>query len=266
MTNKPMLSVEQELIEQAIKAIEKHHSSVSWTIATELRALLDKPAAQHQGAPTPITNDMHRLMNAYRLGEFNDEGGSDTVEALSVASFDAVESHSHDTDSCMDVYCAALYEQAKPLIWLALKPKHQGEPVAWQYMTHPTWDKGEWPTEWMDCTKEAHDDYVRAPLVADWEYRTRKLYAEQPAPAAEPITDEQILEAMRPAITDADGGYVFNTAKQDVISAGRALLDAVAVPVSVVMPFKFEAVVRTSYSDGWNEALDEVARLNGVKP
>lgn len=53
-------------------------------------------------------------------------------------------------------------------------------------------------------------------------------------PALE-LSDEQILEAMRPAMMSADGGYVFDTAKQDVIDAGRAL-------------------------------LAEVARLNGVKP
>ena len=68
----------------------------------------------------------------------------------------------------------------------------QGEPVAWQYMTHPTWDKEPWPTKWDDCTKEAHDDYVRAPLVADWEYRTRKLYASQPAPVSSELV--QLLE------------------------------------------------------------------------
>ena len=51
---------------------------------------------------------------------------------------------------------------------------------------------------------------------------------EQPAPVAALITDEQILEAMRPAMMSADGGYVFDTAKQDVIEAGRALLSEVA--------------------------------------
>lgn len=47
MTNKPMLRVDRELIELAVKAIEKHHSSVSWSIATELRALLDKPVCHN---------------------------------------------------------------------------------------------------------------------------------------------------------------------------------------------------------------------------
>ena len=54
------------------------------------------------------------------------------------------------------------------------------------------------------------------------------LYAEQPEPVAFAITDDQILEAVRPAIMSADGGYVFDTAKQDVIDAGRALLAEVA--------------------------------------
>lgn len=43
-------------------------------------------------------------------------------------------------------------------------------------------------------------------------------------PDYEDDSDEQILEAMRPAICQADGGYVFDTAKDDVIAAGRALL------------------------------------------
>ena len=51
MTNKPMLSVERELLVRAVKAIEKHHSSLSWEIAEELRGLLNKPTTQHQVEP-----------------------------------------------------------------------------------------------------------------------------------------------------------------------------------------------------------------------
>lgn len=77
MTNKPMLSVERELLERAASAIEKHHGSLQWVIASDLRAIIDKPvnfltpdcpdcacvqdgqclcipskpAAQHQGEP-----------------------------------------------------------------------------------------------------------------------------------------------------------------------------------------------------------------------
>lgn len=43
MTNKPMLSVERELLERAASAIEKHHGSLQWVIASDLRAIIDKP-------------------------------------------------------------------------------------------------------------------------------------------------------------------------------------------------------------------------------
>ena len=42
MTNKPMLSVERELLERAASAIEKHHGSIQWVIASDLRAIIDK--------------------------------------------------------------------------------------------------------------------------------------------------------------------------------------------------------------------------------
>lgn len=48
MTNKPMLSVERELLERAASAIEKHHGSLQWVIASDLRALLDKPVLESQ--------------------------------------------------------------------------------------------------------------------------------------------------------------------------------------------------------------------------
>ncbi|MNP50412.1 hypothetical protein D3C76_1446760 [compost metagenome] len=83
---------------------------------------------------------------------------------------------------------------------LALVPAQEAEmvePVAWQYMTHPTWDKGAWPSEWTDCTKEAHADYVRAPLIADWEYRTRKLYTSPPAPVSVVLPERLKVDYMK---------------------------------------------------------------------
>ena len=47
------------------------------------------------------------------------------------------------------------------------------------------------------------------------------------APMTVSLTDDQILEAMHEHIYAADGGYVFDTAKADVIAAGRALLEKV---------------------------------------
>ena len=49
MTNKPMLSVERELLQTIVSV---HPSDRNYRIAIEgLRALLDKQAAQHQGEP-----------------------------------------------------------------------------------------------------------------------------------------------------------------------------------------------------------------------
>lgn len=85
-------------------------------------------AQQHQGEPVPITNDMHRLMEAYRQGEFTAEGGADTIEALAVASFDTVADHGHDADSYMAGFCASLYWQTAPFIGLALKTMTHADP------------------------------------------------------------------------------------------------------------------------------------------
>ncbi len=88
------------------------------------------PAEHSQGEPFPITNYMHRLMEACRIGEFKNKGGSETVEALAVESLDAKSSMGHDPDSYMAGYSAALYEQAEPFIWMSLSSQSQREPEA----------------------------------------------------------------------------------------------------------------------------------------
>ncbi|MGX1179350.1 hypothetical protein AB7M31_002418 [Pseudomonas sp. IAP-CY TE4608] len=88
------------------------------------------PAEESQHEPLPITNHMHRLMEACRIGEFKLEGGSETVEALAVESLDAKSSMGHDADSYMAGYSAALYEQAEPFIWMSLSSQNQREPEA----------------------------------------------------------------------------------------------------------------------------------------
>lgn len=156
----------------------------------------DKQAAQHQGDTNPITGDMYRLMEAYRIGEFSAESGSETVEALSVAAFDSVESQGHDADSYMAGYCAALYEQGKPFIGLALKPKHQVEPVKWERMS--IMEGGKW---WPCDDKEEAD----AAVLCGW--KVRALYAEQPAPVAEvmPFAEKVIAKLQRFEACVSDG-------------------------------------------------------------
>lgn len=135
------------------------------------------PAAQPQGELVPITEDMNRLMVAYKNGEFGLEGGSETVEALSVAAFDAVESHGHDADSYMSGFCAAMYEQAKPFVWLALQPQAaqpQGEPVAWIIQWAST----------IPGMRGHREVVLIEPSLNPRAATVTPLYAEQPAPVA----------------------------------------------------------------------------------
>ena len=91
--------------------------SAAWK---ELRALLDAPIPQ----PIPIGESTGRLLVAYNTGEFSNEGGSETVESLSVEAYDA-EQDQFDVDSYTRGYCVAIYEQARPL--LLHLTKHRGE-------------------------------------------------------------------------------------------------------------------------------------------
>ena len=57
MTNKPMLSVEREVIEKALRDALTIRFDTDIHV-TKLRALLDKPAAQHQGEPVAFEVDV----------------------------------------------------------------------------------------------------------------------------------------------------------------------------------------------------------------
>lgn len=114
----------------------------------------------------------------------------------------------------------------RPIVWAADdKPavQHKGDPVE---------EKSAALQDMTDLFVEAHDESVAVGkanfVLAALEKIYDSGYRKPPMPVAAPITDEQILEAMRPAMMSADGGYVFETAKDDVIEAGRALLDAAA--------------------------------------
>lgn len=173
MTNKPMLSVEREVIEGICNDFEAGRHFAVCEGAAKLRALLDKsqvePAAQPQG-------------------EVN---------------------------------------------WNSHTPKQQWGVVAYLHRNtrNPIYGLR---ALWMPITVKCASDHMQNKALAEdgkedeyhLGHETQPLYAEQPAPVVVVLTDEQILEAMRASMMDADGGYVFDTAKPDVIAAGRALLEA----------------------------------------
>ncbi|WP_317847461.1 hypothetical protein [Pseudomonas sp. HTZ2] len=125
-SNTEMVSVPRALAERISNICMFTMYKEDWRALSEILA---QPAEQLQGEPVPITSDMHRLMEAYRLGEFTAEGGSNTIESLAVESFDAVANHGHDADSYMAGFCASLYWQAAPFIGLALKPVTHADPA-----------------------------------------------------------------------------------------------------------------------------------------
>ena len=61
-----------------------------------------------------------------------------------------------------------------------------GEAVEYQFRTKPEWNKSCAWTQWVKCTKEQYDDYVRVPLLHDWRYEARILYTH-------PTPDESVL-------------------------------------------------------------------------
>ena len=58
------------------------------------------------------------------------------------------------------------------------------EPVWWQARTRPTWNDGTW-LQWRKCSEGYAQDIKKTPLLHDWLYEARALYAlpgAQPAP------------------------------------------------------------------------------------
>lgn len=96
--------------------------------------------------------------------------------------------------------------------------QQQGEPIKLSD------DVREFLQEWIDSSTGGEDEDIDYDFANQLGVLLSPLYAEQPAPVAVVMTDDQILDAMREHITSADGGYVFDTAPQDVVAAGRALL------------------------------------------
>ena len=50
------------------------------------------------------------------------------------------------------------------------------EPVWWQARTRPTWNDGTW-LQWRKCSEEYAQDIKKTPLLHDWLYEARALYA-----------------------------------------------------------------------------------------
>lgn len=234
MTNKPMLSVERELLERIL-------DSIGFGEREELKAILKRPAVAGANADGLVPDDLVALLRADLRQE---------VEAAR----------------------------------LSLAAQHQGQPVA--------------------EVEVVEGDSPHVHLYQDVRDGT-KLYAEQPAPAIKlhcnvsnvRITvnedgsytidpDEQpaqvaadnsaLLGILLSEITVDDRGFYHLSGihpgnfKRALEESGAKITSEVKShksPVAVVMPERMDP--RDPYdseANQWNACLDEVARLNGVKP
>ena len=51
------------------------------------------------------------------------------------------------------------------------------EPAIYQYRMRATWNENPW-SPWVECTEGTYNDCIKSPLVNDWAYEARKLFAE----------------------------------------------------------------------------------------
>lgn len=220
MTNKPMLSVDRELLERAVSAVIVARGPGSPT-ERDLRAILDKPAE----------------CRCKRYGKDNPHWP-----------------------------CPVHAEPAA---------QHQGEPFTW-------WIYPEGGDPWGDGipADEPYDVDMRDASGSRWlSFQLYRRPLEQPAPAI-----KLHLNVSNVKVTlNADGSYTINPSKQPApvpdsrvdngitYPNGHSRPAYCAAPVAVVMPERkvdpgMIAGLTSRWVQGWNEALDEVARLNGVKP
>lgn len=126
------------------------------------------------------------------------------------------------------------------------KPKSQDEPI---YQVMYLGDGG---GGWSDAEKASYD--AKVPYPKHW--MTRIVYTEQPAPVADHTQCEECK----------GWGYHENHHEGGGTECGECGGSGNA-PVAVVMPERMDP--RDPYdseANQWNACLDEVARLNGVKP
>lgn len=79
------------------------------------------------------------------------------------------------------------------------------EPVEWQTRTRPAWNDGTWGP-WRKCSEEYAEDIKKTPLLHDWLYEARALYAlpgAQPTPSVPDGFSREDLEA----VADGLDGY-----------------------------------------------------------
>ena len=258
MTNKPMLSVECIFC-----GCRNEIPAASWGCVTRVEgqcfvckrpivwAADDKPAVQHKGDPVEEKSAALQDMTDLFV-EAHDESVAVGKANFVLAALEKIYDSGYRkqptpvnfiTPDCPDCACV----QDGQCLCIPSKPaaQHQGEPVAVVMPERADEERPEFfsggdhkdiehdfdeergrAIGWNECIDELErlNNIVTPGFKMPpqgWGVKVQAAIS----PALE-LSDEQILEAMRHSINSADGGYVVDTAPENVIAAGRALLES----------------------------------------
>ena len=175
-----------------VAAFDRLHAHAE-SLAARLLAASPTPTAEQQaapkaaaGEPTPELQRMTESRAAFFMERFLREEkllGPNERAAVQFA-LNMLEAQERMT---------ALHKPAVDKAWgqfqsaMAAPQQEAQEPVAWQSRTRPTWggDNRPW-SPWEPCTKGQAEDCWKTPLLHEWAYEARALYAApQPSPAAQ---------------------------------------------------------------------------------
>jgi hypothetical protein len=104
------------------------------------------------------------------------------------------------------------------------------KPVLYQYRMRPAWQSEGWGwTPWKDCEEGAYSDYESTPILNDWHYEARKLFA---APPTHTAAVQAALEAAAkvcldliapPRVGGVANAVLYHDATDDCAAAIRAI-------------------------------------------
>ena len=191
MTNKPMLSVERDLLERFVSDVEAHNYGFDGL--EELRALLDKPEIRSRKVGIKPLSSHYYLAECKSCGWVgsSEECNDDCLCLQSVENdFCYAETDEIGTDRLLELIQAGEFERPAA--------QRQGEPVALSD------DVREFLQEWIDSSTGGEDEDIDYDFANQLGILLGPIYTEQPAPVAV-VMPEHTMRSVMDAIQQARG-------------------------------------------------------------
>ena len=87
------------------------------------------------------------------------------------------------------------------------------KPVLYQVRGRPNWDTEPKWGEWKFCTEPVANDYIKTPVLHDWEYQVRSLYTTPPQREWVGLTDEEINILFKNSLKSIPTGVIWNISR-----------------------------------------------------